>query len=234
LFFAKARVPWARQSSGATYGTRGRFIAGYGFVKMPSFWVLQAAIAMQGLGYFIPSLYLPDYARATGLSVLESSAIISVLNMSGVPGVIFMSMLCDRMSARSVIALSAGGSTIAVFLFWGLSSSATSLPLLMTFAIVYGFFAGGFTSTFAAVAKETQSLAPEGSASTGNLFALISMARGVGNIASGPLSEALLRGQSINMGGLGLESYYSPLVLFTGVTMAITMVPWATRQLRLF
>lgn len=103
----------------------------------------------------------------------------------------------------------------------------------MTFAIVYGFFAGGFTATFAAVAKETQNLAPEGSATTGNLFALISMARGVGNIACGPLSEALLRGKSMNAGGLGLESYYSPLVLFTGVTAILTTMPWVVRQLRL-
>jgi MFS family permease len=214
-----------------------------------SFWILQAAITIQGLFYFIPSLYLPgkpyssvkriiadniDYARTIGLSVLESSAIISVLNISGVPGVIVLSILCDHMSARSVIALSAAGSAVAIFLFWGLSSAAASLPLLMIFAIFYGFFAGGFTATFAAVAKETQSLAPEGSADIGSLFALISMARGIGNIACGPLSEALLQGQAQTMSAqVALKSFYSPLVIFTGVTAILTMSPWVIKQLRL-
>lgn len=59
LFLAKPRVPWSGPSGGTSHGTLRKFTTGYGFVKMPSFWILQGAIAMQGLGYFIPSLYLP-------------------------------------------------------------------------------------------------------------------------------------------------------------------------------
>jgi MFS family permease len=61
-----------------------------------------------------------------------------------------MGMLCDRFHVTTVILLSTIGATISVFVYWGLS---TAYPLLCIFAVLYGFFAGGFVSTNAGVMK---------------------------------------------------------------------------------
>jgi hypothetical protein len=35
-------------------------LAGFGFVKTKQFWVIEMCNIVQGLGYFIPQLYLPS------------------------------------------------------------------------------------------------------------------------------------------------------------------------------
>jgi MFS family permease len=131
--------------------------------------------------------------------------------------------------------LSTLGSAISVFLLWGLSSSSTALPLLITFALTYGFFAGGFTATYAGIVRELRQISPPGAADLGSIFGLLSAGRGVGNVVCGPVSELLLgnRGELVDMSKFAYGTSFSPLVIFTGVTALIAVMPWATRQLHI-
>ena len=45
-------------------------LAGFGFVKTKQFWVIEMCNIIQGLGYFIPQLYLPSRFASTTQGIL--------------------------------------------------------------------------------------------------------------------------------------------------------------------
>ena len=70
LLFVRPRLPIAR-SSNRNLGTTLRMMkAGFGFVKTTEFWTLQTGNTLQGLGFFIPLLYLPSKSLRNGLSLI--------------------------------------------------------------------------------------------------------------------------------------------------------------------
>ena len=81
-------------------------------------------------GYFIPSIYLPTFARSLSLSPSTGTLHIALVNAAGVFSTISMGMLIDRFHVTTAIQLSTVGAAISDFLFWGFS---TDLPLLYVF-----------------------------------------------------------------------------------------------------
>jgi hypothetical protein len=73
-------------------------------------------------------------------------------------------------------------STLSIFLLLDFS-----LPFLAVFVIFYGFFAGGFTSTYAGTVQELRRIST--AADLGSIFRLLSAGRGVGNIICGPIMK---------------------------------------------
>ena len=69
------------------------------------------------------------------------------------------------------------------------------------------------------------------SADVGTLLGLLSAGRGIGAVVSGPLSEALLKGNPWE-GQLGLAygSGYGSLIVFTGVTATVGGVSFLGRR----
>jgi MFS family permease len=182
---------------------------------------------LQGLGFFMPTLYLPTYARALGIESAAVTATIALLNGATVFGCIAAGMLCDRLHVTTVILLSTIGATFSVFVLWGLSAS---IPLLCVFSIVYGFFAGGFSSTYAGVMRDV-SLKQPGS-DPGMVLGVLAAGRGIGSVICGPLSEALIKtraweGQAV----LGYGTGYGPLIVFTGVSALLGGVSFGARRL---
>ena len=154
---------------------------------------------------------------------------VSLLNTASVPGVVLLSALCDRTTVTNIIFISAFGSTVSIILLWGLS---TTLPGIVVFAIMYGFFAGGYTSTYAGIVKELRRVSA--GSDLGSMFGLLSAGRGIGNVICGPISEFLLGhrpwyGKAL----LAYGSAYGPLIAFTGTTAALTLMPWVTKKLHL-
>ena len=130
----------------------------------------KAGNTLQGLGFFIPLLYLPSKSlssRGSNTALTISSIRIKsrlfaiqflpscppLFSFSTVFGLLFLTTLSDHsVSAYTILAISTIGSAFASILLWGLAAS--SLAQLISFALVYGFFAGGFTAVYAATAKE--------------------------------------------------------------------------------
>ena len=106
---------------------------------------------MQSLGFFMPGIYLPTYAREVGLSSTQGALMIALFNSTSVFGTITLGSLTDRMHVTSVIFISSIGATLSVFLIWGF---AVTLPLLCLFSLLYGFFAGGYSATWTGVIHE--------------------------------------------------------------------------------
>jgi MFS family permease len=192
-----------------------RVRVGMKFLKNETFWLLQVGNIFQGLGFFVPSIYLTTYTAQLGFSSTISALPIVLINLSAVIGSVSMGYLMDRWHVTTGILISTTGAVLSVFLLWGFS---TSLAPLLAFSVMYGLFAGSFTNTWPGILREVQQ--KTGQLEGPMMFSFLCLGRGVGNVMSGPLSEALLTVGDIGGSGLyGTE--YGSLVLFTGLSAAL-------------
>ncbi|CAG8179790.1 unnamed protein product [Penicillium salamii] len=210
------------------------------FLKQRTFLMLQAGNIIQSFGYFLPTTYLPSYSTETiGLSQTTGTILVSLFNATSVFGGIAFGALCDRFSVTNIMLLSSIGSALSVFLFWGMASSGsdssqTAIALLTVFSITYGFFAGGFSSTWSGVITQIKRDSSP-SLETGLVFGLLAGGRGIGNVISGPLSTILLRSGSLGdsdslSGSTGYDTQYGTLILFTGITAFFGAWSWMWRH----
>ncbi|KAH9240273.1 hypothetical protein K456DRAFT_48245 [Colletotrichum gloeosporioides 23] len=211
IYFLKPRIPLSQS-------TAVRRIS-LNFIYLPSFWMLQIGNILQSLGYFLPYTYLTTYAvQQLHVSTTIATALLVLINVTSIPGGIVMGSLGDHLRVTTVILISTIGSALAVFLFWGFSSHTA---LLAVFSITYGFFAGGFSSTWSGVLSELKAQSP--ALDTGFIFGLLAGGRGIGNVISGPLSVVLLTGGDWVRDGKswGYSGEYGRIILFTGLTAVL-------------
>lgn len=151
----------------------------------------------------------------------------SLFNGTLVLGTIILGAQTDRLHVTTVILISAIGAAGSVFILWGIS---VSLPALCVFSIVYGFFAGAFSTSWSAIIQEIRDRNPD--ADAGIVFAMLAAGRGIGNLASGPISDAILSSNlwQINA-GLGYGTRYSWLIIFIGITATMSGFSWVGRKL---
>ena len=203
LYFVKPRLP----------PSRARKID-LKFLTAPSFVILQLANIVQSLGFFMPTIYLPTYTTHLGGSTTIGAATLLVFNIAFVAGSVVIGALSDRWHVTTCQVLCAIGSTLSVFLLWGLTRG---LPILFLFAVGYGFFAGSVSSTWSGVMRLVASKTAR--AEPTMVIGFLAAGRGIGNIVSGPLSERLLQdGQTWGRGMMGLDNSYGPVIIFVGVT----------------
>lgn len=226
LFYLKGRLPVQRSGASA----RAHF--DLSFCKSKTFWILQTGNIIQGLGYFIPSIYLPSYAKAIGLSTEASSITLSLTNAAAVIGIIGIGALVDRVQVTTAIMISSMGATVACLIVWSL---ATSLAPLYIFAVMYGAFAGGYTAAWpgmvAAIRERCRDHNGTSRVNTGMALAFLAAGKGIGSVVSGPLSEKLLEADHWNRTpssafGIG----YGNLVIWSGLTMFFGGVGWFAKQ----
>ncbi|KAL8832067.1 MAG: hypothetical protein Q9170_005034 [Blastenia crenularia] len=219
LLFVRPRLPLAQTSL-----QRG---LDFSFLRSSTFWIPQACNIVQGLGYFVPSIYLPTYAQSQGMTGTQGTVMVALVNLGVVFGAIWAGALTDRMQVSSVMCICSIGAASAVFLFWGLSAS---LPMLCLFSLLYGMTAGGFSSNYTGIVQRVKD--HNTAADTGMVFGFLAAGRGIGAVASGPLSEALLHMQTWKgEAKLGYGSGYGLLIVFTGVTAASGGASWFARRI---
>ncbi|KAF4536166.1 MFS transporter [Lasiodiplodia theobromae] len=209
-FYVKPRIPLSQAPYVRTFNLR--------FLYRAPFTLLQAGNILESLGFFLPNIYLPTYARAVvGTTSLLASLTIVLYNVASVFGCVLMGFIVDRLPVTTCILISTVGATLGVFVLWG---AALNLPLLYVFCVVYGLFAGSFTSTWPGIMRDV-TVKMRGAVDPGMVFACLAAGRGIGNVVSGPLSEALV--------GKGAEWHaewaygtgFGPLIVFTGVSAAL-------------
>lgn len=206
LPFIKRRVPIAQ-----VFQPRR---SDFSFIITSTFGVLQACNIIESLGFFLPSIYLPSYARSMGASSILSALTVILLNVASVFGCVFMGTIIDKLHVTTCIAISTIGSTIGIFIVWGFSAS---LGPLYVFCIIYGFFAGSYSSTWPGIMREVKK--KKASADPTMVFACLAAGRGIGNVACGPLSEILTKGNPWkDQAGFAYGSGYGTLIVFTGFT----------------
>jgi MFS family permease len=212
LYFVKERVPISHASED---DRRARKLFDLSFLLNTEFMILQFCNTIEALGYFLPAIYLPTFAQQTlHSSPLAAALTVICVNVASVFGCIFMGAFIDRFHVTTCAMISSVGATIGIFLFWGL---ATNLPLLYVFCIIYGFFAGSFSTTWAGIIQHIRSRVE--SADAGLIFAFLAFGRGLGNVCSGPLSEALIKGNPwVQETAMAYGTGFGPLITFTGIS----------------
>ncbi|KXH37214.1 major facilitator superfamily transporter [Colletotrichum nymphaeae SA-01] len=221
-FFIKPRVPVSSTTtttSSSADATHARPFNNMRFLLSRPFLLHQAANTIEALGFFLPGIYLPSYAQSTlGASPYAAALTILLINVASVVGCVAMGTLVDRWSAPSCLALASAGATVGTFLLWGLS---LNLGVLYLFCVVYGLFAGAYTSAWPGIMKtvtEHERVRGRG-VDPIMVFGMLAAGRGVGNVISGPLSGVLVQGKPwAGEAGFGYGSGYGTLIVFTGVT----------------
>ncbi|KAI1814176.1 major facilitator superfamily transporter [Poronia punctata] len=205
-----------------------------GFVVTPAFLLYQAANVIESMGFFLPGIYLPTYARSTlGAASLAAATTVLLINVATVFGSVAMGWFTDRFHVTTCILLSTIGATTSVLVIWGLSSS---LPLLYFFCIVYGLSAGSFASAWAGIMREiSQKEESENNRRVDGsmVFGFLAAGRGLGNVISGPLSENLMRSMPWKgeTAAYGYGSGYGSLIVFTGATALLGGASFVWRRL---
>ena len=187
---------------------RGRLrVLDMSFLKQPLFYCFAISNLFHGLGYYIPSLYLPSYASMVGFSGTVGALILAANNLATTGGQVILGHLLDRSSnVLLLVSLSALGSSVATFTLWGFSDS---LALLMTFALVYGLLAGSFPIFWVKFGSMlTDDPAP--------VYGMMAFGKGLGNVLTGPVTAPLLTGPLSSGYGRGK---YEPVIIFLGSCM---------------
>ncbi|KAK7756067.1 hypothetical protein SLS62_002010 [Diatrype stigma] len=205
------------------------------FLATPAFFLYQLANVVESMGFFLPGIYLPTYARSTfGAASYTSAITILLVNVASVFGCVAMGWFTDRLHVTTCILLSTIGATVGVFLVWGFASS---LPVLYVFCLLYGLFAGSFTSTWPGIMRDVVNKGESGGSGyidPSMVFGWLAAGRGIGNVVSGPLSESLLKGWPWKGEAfLGYGSGYGTLIAFTGVTAFLGGASFIWRRLGL-
>lgn len=182
------------------------------FFRNPLFWVYSVSNLLQGFGYFYPSLYLPSYASSLKLGDKSGAIILAVMSISQVGGQFVFGLLSDRKVPLDVLAcLSTMVAATACLTMWRL---AESLPILIVFGIVYGFFGAGFTAIWARMSTAVTDDVTAGPI----VFSLLNFGKGVGNVLAGPIGGLLVTPGS-QQSGTSSSASYRWIIVFTGVCM---------------
>jgi MFS family permease len=214
------------QSSLVTSTSRGRKIP-WQFLRHRIFWIYSIATLLQSAGYGIPQTYLSEYARnVSALSPTFSTLLITLINIPGICSSTFFGYLSDnkhfRLSAPTVTAISSLTSALAAFLFWGMAARG-GVPLLILFALTFGFFASAYSATWGGVMNDMEKDAARRNEAvdSGVLYGLLNGARGIGYVSGGLISVPLVKaGSTVSIGGFGYGTTYGPLIVFTGLSLA--------------
>ena len=197
------------------------------FLHHNTFYVYGIAIILQSSGYGLPQTYLNSYATSVAsLSATSSALLITLFNAPGIISSSFFGFLIDNkrlpLSANVATVISALSSAMAVFLLWGFTNpSETGKVLLILFALIYGFFAGGYSATWGGIIKEMEQRARDNNEpiDTGMIYGLFNGARGLGFVGGGFIGVQLLKVKG-KVGNFGYGTIYGPLIIYTGLATA--------------
>ncbi|KAF9767901.1 hypothetical protein IL306_014870 [Fusarium sp. DS 682] len=213
FFFVKPRIP--ASSAGAT-----RLHLRFGFIFNKTFMIYQAFNIIESLGYFLPALYLPSYARSVlQISPFLSSVTVMIINAATALGIFIMGIMVDKWHITTCVLISTIGAVLATFFLWGF---AGQLAVLYAYCIFYGLFAGAYYGTWPGMSRQIVLTCAPGDASSDApsfdptmITSFLIAGRGIGNIASGPLSEALFKASSANESKVWGLGGYGPVIAFT-------------------
>ncbi|EOA82920.1 hypothetical protein ACJQWK_04314 [Exserohilum turcicum] len=218
--FLKPRVPISPATNHRAFNLS--------FLKTRTFLLHQLGNVLQGFGYFLPALYLPTYAKTLGASNSVSALTLTLINIAAGCGCMCMGWFVDHWHVTTCISITTIGSTLSVFLLWGFS---THLSLLMVFCFMYGLFAGCYSTTYSGVMKTLSH--SQQAADSSMVFSVLVAGRGIGNVLSGPISQALIGAGEVGKVGV-YGSEYGPLVIFTGVSAVLGGFSCIGRALKWF
>ncbi|ORY74552.1 putative monocarboxylic acid transporter [Leucosporidium creatinivorum] len=184
------------------------------FLKRSTFYAFSGATLLVSFGNFIPSVWIPTYVTDLGMSEYDGTILLAVMNAASIPGLLILGHLSDIWPIRAVMTLSCSGSALACIFLWGFGKS---IGMLSAFAVVFGLLGLSFSGIWA---KLISTIAQDDPTLPTLIYSVFAVARGIGNITSGPVANALLT-SNLFAGGKGAYGVpnYGALLLYSGLTM---------------
>lgn len=179
----------------------------YGF-KDHRFILTMSAIFILDWAVLVPPAYITMYATSKSLQS-TSHNILAILNAASIFGRGLPGPVADKVGRFNIMILCSATCTISILGLW--LNIGSSIPGLIAFAIVYGFFSGSaYSLTPVCVAQlcRTEDYASR----YGTAYGIVSLA----TLAGVPLSGNILNA--------GSGENYSALILFCGAAYAVSTV----------
>jgi MFS family permease len=213
-----------------TSGARTSRSTDVAFLKYPPFWVFEAANTIVALGAYLPMLYIPTFAASIGLPAFSGPVALALYSISTFCGCLLLGSLVDHFHVCTVILLSTLCQLIAIFVFWGLTNGQV---LLYLFAILYGVFGGASFAIWPGCSLAIRKAIPGCHVDTGFVLSLLSAGKGLGSVASGPLSTALLQSGWQVHTKLAYGSDFGAIIVFTGISAMFGIIACVGRLFRI-
>lgn len=201
---------------------RSRFNHSPHLMKNPTFLLLNAAVLMQSLAWFLPRFFLPSFATDAKLNPSSGAVFLSIFGIAQVVGQFSLGYASDKMNAHVPMALSTGVTGSSAFLLWGPArtfADGHAMLALCFFVVLYGSFGGGYgvlwTRMGALVSADEDVMM--------GIYGSFSVMRGVGNVIAGPVSGALISDRGVDLSKYALGRYVG-VVVFVGVGMLVSGV----------
>lgn len=150
-----------------------------------SYLILVAAFFCLTYGIFLPFNYLPVHALEVGMDRDLVQYLVPILNAASLFGRLFAGALSDRIGALNIFIIVCYMSAIWILGVW---LGDTSDSAIIAFAVLYGFFSGGFLSLLAPVVKLVSPSIAEIGLRTGIGFMVSSIA----GLTTNPINGAIL------------------------------------------
>lgn len=171
----------------------------------------------QSTVFYLPGVYLPTYSECLGLPAVTGSALVSLLNAGSVISQLGGGILSDYYSPHLIGLLSNLFGGASVLVFWGALGHHGAAGLFV-FSATYGCTAGAWTSLFFSVLRDfitNRELVIVG-------YGVLSFTRGMGNIAGGPISSALVSSSATGQPQCGgfPTGPFARLIWFVGLVLA--------------
>lgn len=222
LLFVKPRLPPT-----AANAFRPRDLS---FVARLPFWLFQLGNVGNALSCFLPALWMPSFASAMSFPTYAGPLSLTFYNGGYGIGGILVGSIADRFQVSFAISITTIGGMVAAFVFWGL---ATSQAMLYLFAILWGIASGGFNATWPACAAVIRRNEPGGRVDTGIVVGLLAAGKGIGEVASGPLSAKVLEIGWSSHARFAYGTSYGGLIVFCCLSSVLGGVAVFGRLLRL-
>lgn len=175
-------------------------------------------------------LYIPTFAAGIRLPSFAGPLALALYSISTFAGCLLLGGLVDHLHVCTIILLSTLCQLVAIFVFWGLTNGQAMLYL---FAIFYGAFGGAAFATWPGCSLAIRKAIPECHVDTGFVLSLLTAGKGIGSVASGPLSAALLSSGWQSHAKLAYGSEFGALIVFTGISAMFGAIAYAGRVFRI-
>ncbi|KAI9248418.1 major facilitator superfamily domain-containing protein [Sporodiniella umbellata] len=179
----------------------------WNMLKNTNFIVLVFGLVMSLTGYLIPLFYLPTYARAFGVTSVESSNLVGVMCGTNAVGRIVLGFVGDRVGRMNTLVVISCTAGIFCALLW---SFATTYQTMMAYSVLFGF-TGGIYYPLAPPITATV-VGQENIASGLTLMFLASSISGIG-----PPVSAAIQMATPNNGFIGIQLFSGALYIVGGL-----------------
>ncbi|KAJ8118890.1 hypothetical protein OPT61_g231 [Boeremia exigua] len=200
----------------------------YRFWTQPVFYILCLTTITQGLGHFLPTLYLPTFATDLGAPDRDASLLITYYNVICIVIQPLGGALVDRIGPLIPLVVTTLVTSVSILTIWGFGKTYPPLVALM---FLFGASSGGFVVLRSSLATQIvirnkqhtkASTKLEKRTNESLVSGVLMSARGVAFVVSGFVGKAIVqKSENIPIGpGYGAGKWKS-LILFTGIIMGV-------------